>query len=64
MSITNVSCKAAELNTHLGARDQELLAAVVERREQRLRIGDYVLFSCGRLDRLSEAHGKSMQTTP
>ncbi len=66
MAITDASREAAELNPHLDALDQELLAAVVERREQRpgLRLGDYVLFPCGRLERLSDSSGSAVQTTP
>lgn len=53
-------------NHHLDTIDQDLLAAIVALREQLQgpRIGDYVLFASGQLERFSHQWPEGMQTSP
>lgn len=54
------------MNTHLDARDQELLAHASANRARLIgpRVGDYVLFASGQLERLCHDHGQGLQTAP
>lgn len=54
------------MDNHLDARDQELLSAIVALRDQLEgpRIGDYVVFGTGELERFSHDWGQDIQTSP
>ena len=54
------------MNQHLDAEDQDILARRIQSRDvfAGARIGDYVIFASGELERLSHDWGESMQTSP
>lgn len=54
------------MNNHLDSTDQELLAKRILAREslQGPRIGDYILFPTGQLERFSHDCGHGLQTSP